>query len=135
MNESLIAQLDRAVVAHAMWKVRLLDAADRRGGSIDRRTASDCHACAFGKWLDTNRPELGLHPEYQDVHALHEGFHREVGAVLERIDFGRRDAARQALTVGGDLRTCSSRLVLRILRWRDRVSAADSGPEGRSQPA
>lgn len=121
MNEDLVAQLDRAVVAHAMWKVRLLDAADGRGGKIDRRTASDCHACAFGKWLDGNRQSLGQYAEYGDVHALHERFHEEVGSVLERIDFGRRDAARSGLTEGGDLRVASGRLVLRILRWRDRL--------------
>ena len=123
MNDDLVAQLDRAVVAHAMWKVRLLDAADRRGGKIDRRTASDCHACAFGKWLDTNRTDLGLHGEYGEIYALHERFHLEVGNVLERIDFGRRDAASSGLDEGGDLRVASSRMVLRILRWRDRLCA------------
>jgi len=122
MNEDLVQQLDKATAAHALWKVRLLDAAAGKGEAIDRKTSADPHACGFGKWLDAQATVLADHPEFVEVASRHEAFHRDIGAYLDGIAGGRsRDVAKQ-LGEDGEFRVTSNRLVLVLLRWQDRLT-------------
>ncbi len=120
MNEDLIDQIDKATAAHAMWKAKLILEMEGRSVKIDRQTAKDCHACAFGMWLDGNKSQLSGNPEFEPIYTRHEAFHQEVGAILEKIVGGRLAEAKESFQAG-TFRQVSSRLVLDLLRWRDRL--------------
>lgn len=113
--------LDQATVAHALWKTRLRDAAQGRMGAIDPRVARDCHACAFGKWLDGGADGMSHDPECAVVVQLHESFHQLVGIFLDRVARGISTELDTPLVEGHSIRSRSSRLALEILRWRDRL--------------
>ena len=122
MNEDLVEAIDKATAAHALWKVRLIDAAKGLEQGIDRKTAGDCHACEFGRWLDGNRALLASHPEMASVQSRHQAFHEEVGINLDKIAAGRGHEVSKSLNEDGELRVNSCRMVLELLHWRERLA-------------
>lgn len=121
MNEQALKQLDQATLAHALWKIRLSDAAQGKMGTFDRKAAADCHACAFGKWLDSGADGIAKDPEYQGVFDLHRSFHQAVGLFLEKLQVGAKVDLEFPLGPQGSIRDTSSRLALALLKWRDRL--------------
>ena len=104
MNEELVEALDQATVAHALWKARLIGAMEGDGTVFDRKSAGDCHACAFGKWLDGNRTLSGQHPEYERVSDRHERLHRLIGESIDKLASRRGHEVRESLGRQGELR-------------------------------
>jgi hypothetical protein len=123
MSADPVQQIDQATVAHALWKVRLLDASTGDGSVLDRSTAGDCHACNFGKWLDSGADGLSGTTEFPEVFSLHEAFHGAVGTFIDRMRRERIDLDTDL--GGGSIRDRSSQLALRLLRWRDRLAGTE----------
>ncbi|MBK9577837.1 MAG: CZB domain-containing protein [Fibrobacterota bacterium] len=121
MNEQAIRQLDQATLAHALWKIRLSDAAQGKLATFDREAAADCHACAFGKWLDAGADGMASDPEYRMVYDLHQEFHRSVGQFLDSLRAGEKVDLEYPLGPQGTFRDTSSRLAEAFLKWRDRL--------------
>lgn len=123
MNDELVEAIDKATVAHALWKARMIGLLEGEEATFDRKSASDPHACEFGKWLDGNQNLSSSHPEYARIRANHEAFHATLGECLEGIAAGRSEVARVSLAVDGKFRNLSGRMVLELLHWRDRLTA------------
>lgn len=121
-DEVMVRNIENAIHAHALWKARLVRAVEGKGDPINRSTASDCHACAFGKWLDGERSSLAVHAEYEAIYAMHKEFHHDVGVILGQIQGGSHGSARQALSGDGELRLRSSRLISLLMKWKAKAA-------------
>lgn len=122
MNDELVEEIDKATVAHALWKARMISVIEGETHSIDRKSAGDPHACEFGKWLDGNRNLGPSHPEYELVRAKHDAFHAVLADCLDKIASGRSSEVQRSLGVDGEFRNLSGGMVLELLRWRDRLT-------------
>lgn len=64
--------------------------------SIEQASADD--GCTFGKWLHVDESFRSEHGAcWQELHDLHEQFHRNAGAVLDLATSGRGAEAEQRM--------------------------------------
>ena len=124
MNGDFVAAIDKAAVAHATLRVRLLDAARGKRLEFDLRQVQDCGACEFGEWLERHRPELSSHPEYSAVRADHALFHMDVEDSLEKLRAGRCSEVERELQIEDGFRRKTERLILDLRHWRDRLASS-----------
>lgn len=113
---------DKAMAAHADWKVKLRIALDNHEMLDAERICSDKN-CDLGRWLHGDgRGQCGRAPSFGACVEAHAAFHREAGAVATRInakDYGR---AEQMLGAGSTFADASTNVAV-ILRRLKRESA------------
>ena len=118
MASNLETQINDAIGAHGMWKMRL-KAAIRTGQSdITAYDASCDDACKFGKWLygnDLNTADKAGMP-YQVTKRLHAEFHRCAGTVLGHALAHRKNDAECLLD--GEFTERSEKLVRALTKWK-----------------
>jgi len=113
------SELNKAIKAHSMWKVRLKDAIDTGNSDISASQAKDSHQCAFGKWLDSLPLSEKARDEYKAIVPLHDKFHLEASNVLQMAMAGQRDKAHEALTnITGEFMYTSAQLINLISAWK-----------------
>jgi hypothetical protein len=123
MSDAMISRevIDRAIAAHARWKVRLRSAVST--GQIDGIALLEKtdNQCEFGQWL--YGPELSdfekRSEHYLKVEQLHTDFHREAAKVIDLIVSGERDTARRAIDGGGGYAKISTALTYAMVEWRN----------------
>lgn len=112
-------ELNKAIKAHSMWKIRLKDAIDSGKSDISASQAKDSHQCAFGKWLDSLPLSEKTRDEYKTIIPLHDKFHNEAGAILQMALGGQKNKAHEALTdISGEFMYTSSQLINCISEWK-----------------
>ncbi len=93
-SDSLSEVLNGAIEAHEAWNARLREAIKAGQSSTSVEQAGKDDACAFGKWLHAPGEFRDRHPErWQQIHDLHEQFHRNAAQVLELATTGRQTQA------------------------------------------
>jgi methyl-accepting chemotaxis protein len=124
LSHALVTQIDEAIGAHGLWKMRLRSAIRSRHCDLSPAQASgDCH-CAFGKWLH----DPAFDPAHRNgvphtvVTRVHAEFHREAGKVLDLALAGQEAAANAALEGGFAL--TSEKLVRALMKWKGEVQRA-----------
>ena len=97
-SDSLAEVLETARDAHKAWDARLREAiTNGSGGTTVQQTGAD-DQCAFGKWLHAPGEFRTTHPErWQQIHDLHELFHRNAAEVLKLATTGRQRQAEQRI--------------------------------------
>jgi PAS domain S-box-containing protein len=89
------AAIQGIIDKHVAWRGRLLDAV--RSGLVDPGQAGDSTRCDLGRWLAENESLLSGRPEYRELVALHEDFHREAQAIALLIKQGENERAHSSL--------------------------------------
>lgn len=114
---------DKAMAAHADWKVKLRVALDNRDSLDADRICSDKN-CDLGRWLHgEGRNQCGRAPSFGACVEAHAAFHREAGSVasvINRKDYGK---AEQMLAVGSAFSDASTGVAV-ILRRLKRECAS-----------
>jgi Chemoreceptor zinc-binding domain len=115
---ALLKEINDAIGAHGMWKMRLRTAINTGASDIAPRDAGCDDRCQFGAWL--HGPQIDQQTKggmpYQVIKRLHADFHRSAGTVLQDAVSGRKDAAEQALT--GEFAEKSEKLVRALNKWK-----------------
>ena len=115
--------LDKAVAAHADWKVKLRLALVQRQKLDAEKIASDCQ-CELGLWLKgEGRLAHAASPNFQHCVEGHTAFHRAAGAVARAINSGDFGDAEQQLESGTELSRASSAVAVAIRRLKNEISA------------
>ena len=119
-NEELTAQVQKALVAHGAWKVRLASAIAAGTSEFNPNEVRADDRCALGGWLyrEIDR-ELRAAPQYESVRALHARFHVSAAAVLELAISGRKAEAIASMEPGKDFGRVSTQLTIALSNWRD----------------
>jgi hypothetical protein len=101
--------------AHALWRTRLRDAIQCRGGDLDHDTVAADDRCELGRILQqfgSDRAEL------QELREEHARFHQHAARILQMARDGRTAAATRSLE--GEYELISGNLQMLI----DRIGAA-----------
>jgi hypothetical protein len=117
-TQNMIKEINDAIGAHGMWKMRLRTAINSGAGDVHSSTARCDDKCAFGKWLygPTLDAETRAGKPYQVIRRLHAEFHQIAGDVLASVENGNRSVAEQTFT--GAYVEKSERLVLGLTKWK-----------------
>ena len=91
---SLSEVLQAARDAHNAWGARLREAIDSGSSAMSVEQAGGDENCAFGKWLYAPGEFRTTQPErWQQIHDLHEQFHRNAAEVLKLAITGQQTQA------------------------------------------
>ena len=117
-TQNMIKEINDAIGAHGMWKMRLRTAISSGAGDVHSSTARCDDKCAFGKWLygPTLDADTRAGKTYQVIRRLHAEFHQLAGDVLANVEKGNQNGAEQIFT--GPYVEKSERLVLGLTKWK-----------------
>lgn len=120
---SLGDDIDRALLAHGMWKQRLRRAIASGSSEFSVESLRRHDACEFGKWLadpaltDTARRDA----RFEVVRRLHAEFHEAAADVLQLALSGNTPDALLCFEPEGEFSRRSAVLVHEVLEWRKAV--------------
>ena len=123
MAEQLVEQINEAIGAHGMWKMRLKTIIRTGQSDITPVTAGCSDRCAFGRWLEGTdlSPAIKTGVPYSVIKRLHADFHRSAGSILEQALSGRKAEAETAM--GGEFAEKTEKLVRALTKWKREVGS------------
>ncbi len=114
----LTAEIERAIIAHALWKSHLYIAIESGVSEFTVENVEPDNLCDFGKWLfglpATERPTH----HWQAVQELHAQFHREAAHVLRLALLGQKTEAYQAMDLQSLFMKTSAKLTEALRQWQ-----------------
>lgn len=112
-------EINKAIAAHGVWKVRLRDAIASGASDYKPETVALDNACDFGRWFYAI-PEADRPLEFwAKVKKLHARFHQVAGRVLELALGGKPEEALAMMTdMGGGFVTTSIELTNTLAAWK-----------------
>jgi hypothetical protein len=119
----LADQVQRALVAHGAWKVRLAQAIETGSSEFLPSAVSKDDQCALGKWLYVDIDPVLKSDPYDTIRKLHADFHLAAAGVLDMALAGRKAEAQAAMDTGHDFGRASTRLTLALTAWRSSVGS------------
>jgi hypothetical protein len=114
----LAAQVQKALVAHGAWKVRLAQAIETGGSEFSPAVVRKDDQCALGKWLYMEIDPALKGEDYEKVRKLHAEFHLAAAGVLTLALEGRKAEAQAAMFTAQDFGRASTRLTIGLDAWR-----------------
>lgn len=114
----LADQVQKALVAHSAWKVRLAQAIETGGSEFSPKIVRRDDQCALGKWLYSEIAPTLRGDNYEKVRALHAEFHLAAAGVLTLALEGRKAEAQAAMFTVQDFGRASTRLTIALDAWR-----------------
>jgi hypothetical protein len=122
------SELNKAIKAHSVWKVRLKDAVDTGNSEFSPTQVRANHLCEFGKWLNSLPLHEKAQADYKTIQPLHEKFHAEAARILEMATSGQKDKAHLALTdIKSDFVYTSAQLINALSAWKSKLSRPKRG--------
>jgi hypothetical protein len=118
--------LELAIVFHAKWKYRLMDAINTGKSEWRVGDVRTNNSCEFGKWLLALPLSSRLSENYKKVLALHTEFHSLAADVLELALAGRKDEATAAMALGSRFALVSSNLTMAVTAWKEAAASEQS---------
>ncbi len=93
--------LEKALTAHAEWKIKLRGAIQKKE-HVDATSISSDRCCPLGEWLHgEGRQRHASLPSHGQCLSKHAEFHRQAGAVASAINQGRFAEAETILNGPG----------------------------------
>lgn len=114
-----VAEIDKAIAAHATWKVRLRTVITTGHSSISVEQVRADKGCDFGKWLHGSGAPRGRNDaSHAEVTRLHAEFHKAAARVAELALAGKKQEAEAAMGAFGEFGTASSKLTAAMVNWK-----------------
>lgn len=111
-------EIDKATIAHGMWKKRLLSAIEDGASEFRVEDVQVDNRCDFGKWFYGLPAELRETDKGRNIQKLHASFHTEAAKVLETALKGRKDEAMKALGLQSQFAGLSGQLAMALIQWK-----------------
>jgi Chemoreceptor zinc-binding domain len=75
--------------------------------------------CEFGKWLDRSDLSIDIlsSPHYLNIRRIHTDFHTAAAEVMELIEIGETEKAKQMILVDGHYSVHANKLRSEFLNW------------------
>jgi len=108
--------IDEAILAHLYWVTRFenfLQGIDR--DPFDPEQLRDPHRCELGHLLAANATDFNRHGNLEDIHRLHNGFHRFAAELASMARTSRRAEVQANLN---QLNALSNQLIDRLIQAR-----------------
>lgn len=114
----LTAEIERAIIAHALWKSHLYSAIERGVSQFNVENVEPDTLCEFGKWLFGLPTVEQSSQDWQKVQQLHAEFHREAAHVLRLALQGQKAEAYQAMDLKSRFMKTSAKLTEAMRKWQ-----------------
>lgn len=116
--------LDKALAAHADWKVKLRVALTDRVKLDAEKIASNCE-CDLGRWLQGDgRAKYGASANFRTCFEGHTKFHEAAGAIARSINAGDYAGAERQLDIGTSFAQASTAVAVAVRRLKNEIAAA-----------
>lgn len=110
-------EIQKAIGAHGMWKVRLRKAVETGQSEWTVAHVKADNNCDFGKWLH-GLPEHEKKAEnWGKIRDLHAKFHEEAARILECAITGKKAQAADSLELGSPFTNASANLTSLMMKW------------------
>jgi chemoreceptor zinc-binding protein len=109
------AEIQKAIGAHGMWKMRLRTAIESSKLDVPLSTVRADDQCDFGRWLAHAQIPPSGRERCRRVKALHADFHQVAARIVELALAGERTKAKQILD--GDYTNASHKLTSEMMGW------------------
>ena len=115
---------NQVIEAHAAWTVKLLKVFLHQAKiGLEVKNIVDSHLSDMGQWIE----EVGTHypylPSIGFVRYEHEKFQNIAGELINYLNVGREELAREMLRNGGAFRQCSNMIVAALLECSRELNA------------
>jgi hypothetical protein len=111
-------EVSGAISAHGDWKRRLRDAIARGWYDLGSDETSRDDLCEFGRWLHSLPAETRADARFEEVVELHARFHHAAAVVVQYLEVGRIEDAREAMESGSEFAESSEALLYLLETWR-----------------
>lgn len=112
------AEIERAIIAHALWKSHLYSAIERGVSEFTVENIEPDNLCEFGKWLFSLPAAERSNRHWQTVQSLHADFHREAAHVLRLALQGQKPEAYGAMDLQSQFMKTSAKLTEALREWQ-----------------
>jgi hypothetical protein len=117
---TIAEQIQKAINAHGVWKVKLSQAVDAGSVEMTPEQARRDDQCPLGQWLyGPIPPALRASPHCQAVVDLHARFHQAAAEIVALSLARKRADALSAMEFGSTFKQASARLVIELTAWGD----------------
>jgi methyl-accepting chemotaxis protein len=124
-GSTLQEQIQKAITAHGIFKVRLGQMVEAGGTEMAPAVAAADDQCPLGQWLYGGvDPSEKSGPQYQMVRDIHAAFHRAAGEVVALSSARKRTEALEAMEFGSTFKQASAKLVIALTTWADSSAKA-----------
>jgi methyl-accepting chemotaxis protein len=123
---SIIAEIDKAISAHGLWKARLRQAIATGESEWEVTHVSSDKNCAFGTWLHSLPNAEKARPQWKSIQVLHAEFHLIASQVLALALKGQREEASDAIKSRSAFATTSANLTKAMTDWKEAVAAGEA---------
>jgi hypothetical protein len=124
ISGTIVEQIQKAVNAHGVWKVKLSQMVDSGTMTMTPDQARADNQCPLGQWLyGPLDPALKASDHYQTVIELHARFHQAAVGIVVMSLARKRTEALEAMEFGSTFKQFSAKLVLELSAWGDEVNA------------
>jgi hypothetical protein len=113
-------QIQRAITAHGVFKVRLSLIVEAGTADMTAAAAAADNLCPVGQWLyEGLGPSAKADPHYESVRALHATFHRAAGEVMALSLARKQGEALAAMETPSTFKQASDKLVAALVAWSE----------------
>jgi methyl-accepting chemotaxis protein len=117
---NLKEQLQKAITAHGVFKVRLGQMVEAGTSDMTAAVAAADNKCPLGEWLYGGIDAAAKSsPQYQNVRELHAAFHKAAGDIVTLSAAHKRGEALGAMEMGSTFKQTSAKLVMALSAWAD----------------
>jgi methyl-accepting chemotaxis protein len=117
---TLQEQIQKAITAHGVFKVRLSMIVEAGTTEMTAATAAADSRCPVGQWLYGGLdPSVKASAHYQTVMDLHATFHRAAGDVMALSLARKQGEALAAMETPSTFKQASDKLVAALTAWSD----------------
>ena len=128
---SNVNELDKAISAHARWKIRLREAIDTGKSEWSPEKVRQDNLCDFGKWLYSLSDSEKASGYWKQVQKLHAEFHIVAAKVLQLALEGHKNEAEATMdTSGSEFKLASSKLINMMTEWKKIIQAPQTNVVG-----
>lgn len=113
--------LDSAIKAHVMWKMKLANYLKTPDGSLKAAEVSLDNKCDLGKWIHSDQ-SIQKFPEYVKLKADHAKFHAVASAIIVKADSGQKVSEEVALGSKSEFDLISTQVVNSIMQMKIRLA-------------
>jgi hypothetical protein len=111
-------QIQRAIEAHAEWKVRLNSAIETGRSSHAVAVVCQDNQCELGRWLYDLDAATKSSSRWACVRNTHAQFHREAAGILSLALAGDKQAAKSRMNYSSPFAGLSNRLTAELAAWK-----------------
>jgi PAS domain S-box-containing protein len=111
--------LDEALDTHLGIRQKLINYILKPDDLIEAKKLSSSLDCLLGRWLEKNQFQYKLDFRFEELYSAHEGFHKYVEDIFQRVSNGEKFSQKQLSENGSDFDQLSKRVISKIKAFHD----------------